>query len=64
MCITKQKTFFVLITRYKDLWKTKEEHLGYVVSRELSTFMLIRIELMDVSIKHFSASLRHINTCR
>jgi len=28
-----------------------------------STFMLIRTELIEVSIKHFSASLRHMSTC-
>ena len=28
-----------------------------------STFMLIRIEFIEVSIKHFSASLRQMSTC-
>lgn len=29
-----------------------------------TTFKLIRIELIEVSTKHFSASLRHISTCK
>ncbi len=48
-----------------DKWLTDIIPISIVISNHnfMITFMLIRIELIEVSIKHFSASLRQMSTC-